>query len=83
MFTDLKEFNYQPPNMYYDKASNEVKMKERTVEKKKKLIRNIDDLEKEKKALYAEIGLDEDGFGKEDDTAEELAEKLKKMKDAF
>ena len=61
MFTDMKEFNYVPPAMYYDKQSGEVKMKEKVQTDKKKFIKNIDDLEKEKKALYAEVGLDENG----------------------
>ena len=79
MFTELKEFNYEPPNMYYDKQANEVKVKEREHEAQRKVIKNINDLEKEKKALFEEIGLDEEGFGKDNDSAEVLAEKLKKM----
>lgn len=59
MFTELKEFNYQQPNMYYDKATGEIKVKEKAAEEKKKVIKNINDLEKEKQALFNEIGLDE------------------------
>lgn len=83
MFTDLKDFNYQPPNMYYDKKSNEVKVKEKETESKRKIIKNYDDLEKEKKALYNEVGLDEDGMGREGDTPEKLAEKIRLATEQF
>jgi hypothetical protein len=59
MFTDMKEFDYEPPQMYYDKASGEIKIKEKVETLKKKHIKNFDDLEKEKKALFAEVGLTE------------------------
>lgn len=49
--------------MYYDKASGEIKLKEKEHVVEKRLIKNIDDLEKEKKALYAEVGLSEEGYG--------------------
>jgi hypothetical protein len=45
--------------MYYDKASGEIKIKEKVETLKKKHIKNFDDLEKEKKALFAEVGLTE------------------------
>jgi hypothetical protein len=48
MFTDLKDFNYEAPEMFYDKASGDIKIKEKKQDNKKKLIQNIDDLNKEK-----------------------------------
>lgn len=81
MFTDMKDFNYEAPQMYYDKQSGEIKIKEKETETKKKYIRNIDELEKEKKALYAEIGLSDEGKSKNNETEEELAEKIKKAAD--
>jgi hypothetical protein len=59
--------------MYYDKQSNEVKIKEKENENKRKIIKNIDDLEKEKAALFGELGLEEDGTGQEGDSPEKLA----------
>jgi uncharacterized protein (UPF0335 family) len=38
-------------------------MKEKVQTDQKKFIQNIDDLEREKKALFAEVGLDENGEG--------------------
>lgn len=61
IFTDLKEFNYEAPQMYYDKQSGEIKIEEKKGEKKRKYIKNMDELEKEKKALFAEVGLSEEG----------------------
>ena len=52
MYTELKEFDYQQPNMMYDKKSGEIKMKDTkkkgAAAKQKKIINNIDDLEKER-----------------------------------
>lgn len=69
--------------MYYDKASNEVKVKEKEEKVKKKLIKNANDLEKEKQALYKEIGLDEQGFGKDSENTEVLAEKYRKLNETI
>ena len=68
MVTDLKDFNYEPPQMYYDKKSGEIKIKERVGDAKKKFINNINDLEKEKRALFKEVGLTEQGEGLEGDS---------------
>lgn len=48
MFTELKDFNYEAPEMFYDKASGDIKIKEKKQENKKKLIQNVDDLNREK-----------------------------------
>lgn len=45
MYTDLKEFNYEPPQMSYDKATGEIRIQEKKVEKKeKKIITNMDEM---------------------------------------
>ena len=49
---------------------------------KQKKIRSVDELEKEKKALFAEVGLDEEGRPKnEKEQNEKVAEKIKKVQD--
>ena len=60
--TELREFTYQPPQMYYDKKTGEIKVKEKEKEKKRKLIKNMDDLQNEKSKLMNEVGLDEKGY---------------------
>ena len=80
MFTEQKEFDYEPPNMSYDKKTGEINIdsKKPGTEKKKKVISNMDDLQREKKALLAEMGLDEEGRPKNaSEPTEKLAGKLK------
>ncbi len=87
MFSDLKDFDYEAPDMQYDKKTGEINIIEKKAEKKgssagKKIIANIDDLEKEKKALFAEMGLDESGKPKNAKEPEDkIAEKLKTVQD--
>lgn len=57
LYTQDKEFNYEQPEMIYDKATGDVKIIEKKKGLKKKLIRNMDDLEKEKEMLFKEVGL--------------------------
>jgi hypothetical protein len=64
--TTLRKFNYDPPKMHYDKEAGEVKMEPRPKRKAKKFIRNLDELEREKKALLDEVGLDENLLSKEE-----------------
>ena len=61
MFSELKDFDYEAPQMAYDKKTGEVKIEKdkAKVAQKKKMIKNIDDLEREKKALLDEVGLDD------------------------
>ena len=68
MVTDLKEFNYDPPQMYYDKASGEIKykVKEVKIEKEKKIVSDFSELAREKKALLDELNLDENMRPKEE-----------------
>ncbi len=47
---------------------------------KQKKIRSVDELEKEKKALFAEVGLDEEGRPKNDkEQTDKVSEKIKKV----
>ena len=68
MFSELKEFDYEAPSMSYDKKTGEINIEEGKADKEaalkkksKKMIGSMDDLEKERKALFAEVGLDEAG----------------------
>jgi hypothetical protein len=82
MFSDLKDFDYEPPQMQYDKKTGEVKIIEKKQGANKKVIGNVDDLEKEKKALFAELGLDEEGKPKNPkEPVEKVAEKIKAAQD--
>ena len=60
MMTHDKEFNYEPPKMSYDKKTGDVKIFEPSKAKKKRIIRNLDDLQKEKEKLFKQVGLDEE-----------------------
>ena len=55
--------------------------------KKKKIISSVDEIDAEKKALYAEVGLDEEGMpidiNPEDVDPSDLAKKLRKATDAL
>ena len=90
MFSELKDFDYEAPEMSYDKKTGEIKIDDKKSAKKdaaksgkgaeatKKVIASMDDLEREKKALYAEMGLDENGKPKNPNEPEDkLADKLK------
>lgn len=82
MFTELKDFNYEPPQMFYDKQSGEIKIKQKQQEKKKKIIKTMDDLEKERNALLKEVGLNQDGRPlNENEDLDKLAEKIKTVND--
>ena len=48
MFSDLKDFDYEPPTMTYDKKTGEVKVQEKKETTKKRVINSVDDLEKER-----------------------------------
>lgn len=86
MFSDLKDFDYEPPNMTYDKKTGDIKIVEsKNVQaqagkaaKPKKIIGSMDDLERERKALYAEMGLNEDGQPKnEKEPLDKMSDRLK------
>jgi hypothetical protein len=68
--------------MSYDKKTGEIKVEQGknapNKAAKKKVIDNIDDLEKEKRALFAEMGLDDSGKPKNaNEPVDKLADKLK------
>jgi len=85
MFSELKEFDYEAPSMSYDKKTGEINIEEGKADKEaalkkksKKMIGSMDDLEKERKALFAEVGLDEAGQPKdENEPIDKVADKLK------
>ena len=81
MFTKYKDYNHKEPTMSYDSKTGEVTIKEATDGKKKRIIKDIDEIKNEKVKLYEELGLDTDGMPKgvepEDVDKEELSEKLK------
>lgn len=94
MFSELKDFDYEPPTMSYDKKTGEIIIEENKgkasaaaqEDKKggkktgggKKVISSMDDLEKERKALFAEMGLNNEGKPKNDKEPEDkVAEKIK------
>jgi hypothetical protein len=90
MFSDLKDFDYEPPNMQYDKKTGDIKIVEsKTLQvqagkagKPKKIISSMNDLERERSALYAEMGLDEEGKPKNDkEPIEKMSERLKTVQD--
>ena len=55
MYTDQKEFNYEQPEMIYDKKTGDVKIIDKSKTQKKTIIRNYDDLEKERALLLKEL----------------------------
>lgn len=55
MYTEQKEFNYEQPEMIYDKKTGDVKIIDKSKSQKKTIIRNYDDLEKERALLLKEI----------------------------
>ena len=84
MFTDHKTFNYEQPRMTYDKETGDVTIHDPSEnKKKKKIISNVDEVLAQKKALFDEAGLDEDGIPKgmnpEDAEPADIANKLKKI----
>lgn len=89
MYSDLKDFDYEAPTMSYDKKSGEIIVEQgkgaaaaQAKEAKKKVIGSIDDLEKEKRALFAEMGLDDEGKPKNaNEPIDKLADKLKAVQD--
>jgi hypothetical protein len=90
MFSELKDFDYEPPTMSYDKKTGEINIVEnltkaqeaasgsRGKKSTKRLISSVDDLDKEKQALFAEVGLDNDGRPKnQDESIDKVADKIK------
>lgn len=57
MHTTESKFNYEQPEMIYDKKTGDVKIIEKKVKKKERIIKNFDDLKREKTLLFKEVGL--------------------------
>lgn len=64
MFTEHQMFNYEQPTMTYDKETGDVTIHDPMEEKNKKkpIIKSVDEVTAAKKALFEELGLDNDGF---------------------
>ena len=74
MWTIDGDFNYKQPEMEYDKETGDVTILENKP-KKRKIIRNTDELAKEKDAVMKEAGLETGILGDEDvSTAEKQSE---------
>lgn len=90
MWTIDSEFNYQQPEMEYDRKTGDVTILE-AKKKKKKIIRNTDDLQKEQAAVYKEVGLESENLTDLDASTEEkqkeiaakLAEVVKKFQSDY
>ena len=83
MYTEGQEFNYEPPQMAFDKKTGEIKFIEKKVEKKEqKIIKNMDELSQERSKLLKELGLDEEGRALNDkEPLDKYADKLKRAAD--
>lgn len=85
-----RKFNYEQPEMTYDKETGDVIIHEKSANKKTRIINNYDDLEKEKKALMSEL---EEKTGKkqkkgqhapsEEERTESYAASLKKFTELY
>ncbi len=80
VLVDYNKFDYEKPEMAYDKDTGDITLVDKAVKKKKRIVKNLDDLTKEKQALYSELGLDSEGKPMDGETEEGLAEKLLKIK---
>ena len=58
MYTEHSDFTYEPPQMTYDKATGDVTIIPKQVRKKPTIIQSIDDMDREKEALYKELGIE-------------------------
>lgn len=53
--TEDRKFNYEQPEMTYDKTTGDVIIHDKNANKKTRIINNLDDLTKEKNALMSEL----------------------------
>jgi hypothetical protein len=94
MFSDLRDFDYEPPTMQYDKKTGDIKIIEggkgaqaagkAAAKSTKKVIGNVDDLEKERAALFKELGLDEQGYSNNPkEPIDKYADKIKAAEEAL
>ena len=73
MMTEDAEFTYEPPNMIYDKSTGDVQILQKEIVKKPTIITSFNDMEREKAALFKEMGV-EDGDLEKHDVAGNLEE---------
>ena len=78
MYGEDYEFTYERPRMEYDKATGDVTILKTKEKEKRAIIKNYDDMEREKKLLYEELGMEGGDPHKAaqsniEDTAEKLA----------
>lgn len=80
MFTKDKDFNYEPPEMIYDRKTGDVQILPKKIKKRNTIIQNMDDLTKERAALLKEMGIKDGNLDNVDLTKdmEATAEKLHK-----
>ena len=61
IYTEDSQFSYKQPQMEYNKETGDVKIIEEK-KKPKRIIRNTDDLDRERTAVLKEIGLESDNL---------------------
>mmetsp|Transcript_13477 Transcript_13477/g.22935 ORF Transcript_13477/g.22935 Transcript_13477/m.22935 type:complete len:396 (-) Transcript_13477:96-1283(-) len=84
LYTTNRKMKYDKPYMNYDRETGEVTIIEGSEHKKqfekKKVVRDFQELDQEKKRLLHELNLDEFGNPKEENVdRDDLAERLKKL----
>ena len=80
MHSQDSEFKYEPPEMIYDKKTGDVKILPKKIKKKGTIIQSNNDLERERAALYEELGVPQGDLENEDySTPENMAEVAKKV----
>ena len=77
MMTQDADFTYEPPEMIYDKKTGDVQILPKKIKKKGTLIKSHNDLEKERAALYAELGVEDGNIDNlNTDNIEDAADKI-------
>ena len=81
MFTKEREWNYEQPKMTYDKETGDVTIHKTSQSlKKKRIIRSYDDVQKMKKDLDQEMGLEDDGLPGEEADLNSIIYKIKNVR---
>ena len=58
MYARDYDFTYERPNMLYDKKTGDVQILQKEEKPTRAIIKGVKDMEREKKALYAELGIE-------------------------
>ncbi len=66
MMTEDAEFTYEQPEMIYDKKTGDVQILPKKIKLRKTIIRSFDDLDRERAALYKEMGIQDGDLNKHD-----------------